>query len=536
MSKTRNNLLALGAVLSLSSYFFYQQRTASPANAAVAPKPKDDETTLGSSTGTVRGNSVEIRYFRDASGKRWLAWSSIWEEGDKDGKIAAKDVIAVIHGTWEEEETSQLKPADVKGLPLKVLYVDHSESGALSLKTLTATSLPAEFQAEYLVEDLPSYLLLPPKEKGVPQDVHIIVSTLSGVGKATSFFDDVVEPAVKAISPNTKYTLHRTTSTESVKEVTRIHLLPQAQRGIAQTVILLSGDGGIVDILNEILSPTSPAAIAEASVASSFKRPTIALIALGTGNALAHSLRVMPSDEELDGTLGLSTLFKGTSQPLPAFATTFSPGAVILTHETQKEEQIPQNTVYGAVVASWGFHASLVADSDTAEYRQHGVERFGMAAKEALWPSSGLGPHTYKGKVTLFNGEVTSVVGSGEHLYVLCTLVSNLERLFTISPESTPLKGALRLVRFGPLSAERVMEVMGKAYQGGKHVEEKEVLYAELEGLKIEFEEPGTDGNWRRICVDGKIVKVEEGGWVEVRLLKDEARGLDVVVREDVLT
>ncbi len=37
----------------------------------------------------------------------------------------------------------------------------------------------------------------------------------------------------------------------------------------------------------------------------------------------------------------------------------------------------------GAIVASYGFHASLVWESDTPEYRKHGAKRFGMAAHGA---------------------------------------------------------------------------------------------------------------------------------------------------------
>ena len=57
---------------------------------------------------------------------------------------------------------------------------------------------------------------------------------------------------------------------------------------------------------------------------------------------------------------------------------------------------------------------------------------------------------------------------------------------------------------------------MGKAFQGGGHVEDERVGYEEISGLRIEFNEE--DGKWRRVCVDGKIIRVEKGGWVEVRM------------------
>ena len=59
------------------------------------------------------------------------------------------------------------------------------------------------------------------------------------------------------------------------------------------------------------------------------------------------------------------------------------------------------------------------------------------------------------------------------------------------------------------------MRILGMAFAGGKHIGEKAVGYQSIEGLRIEFDEP--DGQWRRVCVDGRIIRVGEGGWVEVR-------------------
>ena len=142
------------------------------------------------------------------------------------------------------------------------------------------------------------------------------------------------------------------------------------------------------------------------------------------------------------------------SVPLPTYRATFSPGARILSNEGQTQNPVPKGMLYGAVVASYGFHATLVADSDTPEYRKHGDKRFGMVANELLNPDAGKSlPHAYKAEVKVGSGnEALEVVGDGEHGYVLASLVSNLERTFTISPESSKnLNGKLRLVRFGAL-------------------------------------------------------------------------------------
>lgn len=298
------------------------------------------------------------------------------------------------------------------------------------------------------------------------------------------------------------YVLHWTSSDSTVPELTRDLFLPHANDGVAQAIVLLSGDGGMVDIINALLSGDR---------SKRYRKPNITLLPLGTGNALAHSTNITA-----DKTMGLSTMLRGTHKELPLFRASFSPGARLLVNEAREQRPLQNDTAYGAVVCSWGMHATLVADSDTAYYRKFGVERFKMAAKESLFPSDGSNPHPYKGNVSIRrkDSKAWESIGREEHAYILATLVSNLEKGFTISPSSLPLSGSLHLVQFGPMSGEEAMKIMGAAYKGGKHVEDEQVEYDEIEALRIKFKE--NDARWRRVCVDGKIVLVEEGGYVEV--------------------
>ncbi len=125
-------------------------------------------------------------------------------------------------------------------------------------------------------------------------------------------------------------------------------------------------------------------------------------------------------------------------------------------------------------------------------------------------------------------------------MYILATLVSNLEEGFTVSPYSEPLDGKLRVVSIGAVGPEEVVRLLGLAYQGGKHVDDEHGLvgYEEVEGLKIEFDEEDDDGvehenekgRWRRVCVDGLIVECPKGGWVEVR--RDKGRSVVELVTQ----
>lgn len=357
----------------------------------------------------------------------------------------------------------------------------------------------------------PSHLFIPRGPGDVP-NVHVVISSRSGRGEAQQFFDVVIRKAFRAVGLEEQaYRNHVTESEQSITDLARIVFLPRANDGIDQTILLLSGDGGIVDIVNVLLSSLQ---------SPRYRKPAIGLVAMGTGNALANSTGL-----NRGATRGLSNFLRGTPHSLPTFTAIFSPGSEYLVDEGRGSEPLPLSdsgsaVVYGAVVCSWALHASLVADSDTTEYRKHGANRFQMAAKELLAPSDGSEPHVYKGKITLIakdqdGREAHHVLERPEHMYLLATLVSNLEENLTISPDSKPLDGQLRLVHFGAVSSAEVMRILGMAFQGGGHVKDKVVGYEKIDGLRIDFNEK--DSRWRRVCVDGKIVKVSEGGWVEVR-------------------
>lgn len=348
---------------------------------------------------------------------------------------------------------------------------------------------------------------------------QIIVSVASGTRNAQSFFDTVLQPLLHQLGLyDGNYDVHHTTSDQSIIELVRKQILPAAQNGHDQAIVLLSGDGGMIDIINVLY---------EQPQTTSYRAPAVAILPLGSGNALANS-----SKAGNDSTFGLRPLLSGAPRALPTFKVTLSPGARHVTNEGQDEVSLPaeegQPVTYGAVVVSWGFHASLVADSDTVEYRKHGAARFQMAAKEALFPADGSPPHAYRGAVKIIPAESDGLsfqpLQDSEYAYVLATYMSQLEAGFTISPSSAPLDGKLYLIDFGALGGNEIMSIMQGAYQGGKHVDDPRVHYREIDGLRIEINED--DARWRRVCIDGKIIRVEKNGWVEVRKNKLSAVNL----------
>ena len=445
-----------------------------------------------------------------------------------DDKIARSDNELTFMGISPSQVIVTL-PASTTGptgLPEhRLLYMSTSGSGPdvkFDFRSLVREQFPEFLLDKCYLSTKPSHLSIPRGSKGEP-NIHVVVSIRSGTWEAESFFHNVVRHVLQAVGlPESDYQLHHTSSERSVIEFATTFLLPIANAGRAQTVILLSGDGGVVDIVNVLL---------ESNQSPEFVKPCVGLLSLGSGNALANS-----SQLNNDATKGLSSLLKGRPHSLPTFTVEFSPGSELLVDEARASESLPINNegievLYGTVVCSWALHAALVADSDTTEYRKHGSERFSMAAKEILFPSDGSKSHRFKGQITITkknqqDPETVEVLSSGEHSYVLATMVSNLQQTLTISPHSKPLDGQLRLVYIGATTSEEVMKVLSLAFSGGKHIGEQSVFYKPVESMRIAFSED--DGHWRRICVDGKIVRVGENGWVSV---KRESRDiLDLIV------
>ncbi|KAF2111652.1 ATP-NAD kinase-like domain-containing protein [Lophiotrema nucula] len=419
------------------------------------------------------------------------------DETDQEQAIDRKNLIADVPST--------------DGASSTIIYVQPDEKDDTTIPTVKVVKVRTEPATQR-----------PQVASG--RETHIVISTGSGTGKAQDFYNQGLKPVLEILFPasHDAFHIHTTESATSVLDLTNKLFLPKADSGTQLRIVILSGDGGIIDLVNGLLSKPASAQYAP---------PQVVLLPLGTANALYHSINA-----GRDNTWGLSSLAGDSiSQPLPIFTATFSPGARLLVDEARKEEELSKDPetgapiLHGAVVASWGFHASLVADSDTAEYRKHGIERFKMAANDLLYPADGASPHHYKAKVSVLSGTTWTPLKEEEHMYVLASMVSNLEKPFTISPASKPLDGSLHLVRFGPTDGANAMRLMGLAYQGGKHVEDPDVLYQAIDGLRIEFEGREEDFKWRRICIDGKIVRLEKKGWVEIR--KEERRVLDIAGR-----
>ncbi|VUC24831.1 unnamed protein product [Clonostachys rosea] len=493
----------------------------------------------------------------------------------RDGKLTWSS-----HGVSDQIDVGSVlfalkPPASTHQYIICGLKENNSESAAATfeLVLLQISSIPDQISSLHLVSQIPPHL-----RPSTANLVDIVVSTKAGSGLALRFWQSVLHPLLRVAreelaqaSPGTEAAELAGSQQESLLVTENAGSVPQfaqrlwashggqahrdGDRGGGQqsrTVILLSGDGGVVDILNSCEHD------AQAPVASSPPQPLVCPLPLGTGNALFHSLHkpvasARPASSPL--VLGLQTLFQGAPANLPTFRASFSAGSrvVVAAEEQQvaadggatdtppelhegKEERNnkPVSYLNGAVVASYGFHASIVHESDTPAYRAHGQKRFGIVAQELLRRS-----HPYTAQVEVRRPGAASVerVPRETHAYVLVTPLSNLERTFAISPDSRPLDGRLRAVHFGPIGGERIMDVMMKAYDGGKHValaweeDGERVWYDEVDEIRLKALD--ADGRWRKVCIDGTIVELPVGG--EVVVSKSNLTLLRVLAPKEVL-
>ncbi|CAJ2512925.1 Uu.00g010440.m01.CDS01 [Anthostomella pinea] len=440
---------------------------------------------------------------------------STGHNGDAASSIKAEEVVCIV------------KRPDVPGeYEVFSLEVSEDQAAPFKLSQSYATDLPRSLLDAFLVHGLPEYL-----QSSLSRRVHVLVSTRAGTGLASKFYESVLRPLLGSLglsaqdgsassepeagSPNPGcYNLVRTQDAESVRGFARKLSDGSTDGGegtTKHTVVLLSGDGGIVEMLNG-KAPVDDAA-AETPL------PLIAMLPLGTGNALFNSLHKTvetPVGSAAPTVLvqALRTLLKGKAAPLPSFKATFPDGSRTITYKetnaassdaaTGVEEQTDSvSHLYGAIVASYGFHSQLVWESDTPEYRKHGDKRFGMVAQELLKES-----HAYRATVEICSnndGSSPRKLDREQHAYILATMVSNLEKTFCISPASRPLDGRLRLVHFGPVGGERTMDIMMRAYDDGKHVDmswtgvdsaEERVGYDEVTEVRITTLEE--DARWRK--------------------------------------
>lgn len=213
-----------------------------PSSSSDAAHSSDNDTEVTDSSATtyayLADDPVHFSY-RDGD----LTWSgAVGIDGRiSGGKIQGEDVICVTENEGPNGSLGytifSLLPTEggIKKLPFE-------------LKTTSATNLPQECLESYLVRSLPTYL------RSAETQIYVLISTLSGTGLAPDFYDAVLYQILGSVGlPEGSYTLIRTDNADSVKDFASSTLLGGANKGKKQSILMLSGDGGMVDTINGLL-------------------------------------------------------------------------------------------------------------------------------------------------------------------------------------------------------------------------------------------------------------------------------------------
>jgi hypothetical protein len=102
----------------------------------------------------------------------------------------------------------------------------------------------------------------------------VIVSTGSGTGLAQSAWENLLDPLLDYVGLviDRDFRVIFTESETSIAEFTTDIILSRANEGFHQSILLLSGDGGIVDMVNSLL---------QGQRTDKYRKPTISLLPLG---------------------------------------------------------------------------------------------------------------------------------------------------------------------------------------------------------------------------------------------------------------
>jgi hypothetical protein len=157
-----------------------------------------------------------------------------------NGKLGDEDIVTITSSDDYENGRIiwSLAPVDPSD----------PDKASFALENTSASAIPPDFLERHIFKTLPDHL--DPKT----HTIYVLISTRSGTGLALDFFHETLRPLLRAIGlDDSRYEVIQTENAKSVKTFARSTLLKDANKGIKQTILLLSGDGGIVDTVNGLL-------------------------------------------------------------------------------------------------------------------------------------------------------------------------------------------------------------------------------------------------------------------------------------------
>ncbi|GAA5987187.1 hypothetical protein JCM10908_001853 [Rhodotorula pacifica] len=378
--------------------------------------------------------------------------------------------------------------------------------------------------AQWLAKNAPSYQIQPASKaseqtKGTssPKARFVVISNShAGARKATELWEDVVAPLLDyALPPSVVFdgkVLHTASAGDGERIGRELRKAQQEQHAAAQRLVLLvlGGDGTVHEVLNGLLLDENgnKQALAESA--------ELVLIPAGTANALYYHT-FPPESPSFPLETPTSAFYSLLSFLQNGSATSSSdhlqPITLALNTLPATATPSPSKRVLTTVVSSAALHACLLHDAEELRETHPGLERFKIAAQQNVqrwWE----GTLKLEGNVRVYspakrewvpaNAGAASETPStleGPFAYLVTALVSRFEPSFVVAPFRTashPLSPSnevasidvicIRPTRHAPTSrlvqagqekeardawVQRIWEVTGGMYAGGKHVDQR---------------------------------------------------------------
>ncbi|KAF7730695.1 hypothetical protein EC973_001644 [Apophysomyces ossiformis] len=379
------------------------------------------------------------------------------------------------------------------------------------LETQQYTSAQAEKLAEALKQH-PSFHSL-----SLSTRFYVLINPAAGARQAEEQWRDTVRPMLEKAGLR-HFEVHETHAEDGQTRQQAAAIGRQILGDVTPTpavVLVLGGDGTLHDVVNGLSD-----VVETNNINSARSRFRIGVIPCGSGNAFSHSLNLH--------TVSHATLriIKGVTEPFRLMDVVL--GSAPTMGDLDKAVYDCQTQTRLLVVMSWGFHAQIVSRARKMDHTLGNV-RFAMAAKELMNPLVdyigtviAVNARRYIGKDAEgsdpqgFGPQETVRWSPGQFTYFLVTKQHSLERGFKIAPFASHSSEEMDVIILREATAEQLTTASIKAFQGGRHVEEKDAEYYKTSELFLQVYEPA------EVCLDGEIQSLPANGVVHVKVTKEE--------------
>ncbi len=206
--------------------------------------PPSQEMRATQTLGSLHGESVNFSFDKEG-----LHWTKVYAlPGGKrivDSGCFGTGQILTMTPAKEAEDKGERWSVFVTRLEIKDASSSNAAVPDIKLESWGVCNPPTDFVKRYKWKGLPEHLDVN------SDDLHFIVSSKAGTGKANSVFEEVVKPLLEGVGISGEdYQMLQTEGPETICKFAKGKLKEKACKGIKQTVILLSGDGGVSDLLN----------------------------------------------------------------------------------------------------------------------------------------------------------------------------------------------------------------------------------------------------------------------------------------------